>query len=131
MYAPLYEHDQLNEATHAALHEMFGVGNIRAFDHLATLVRTGHLVSVDGDENYLPHLDRLAIPITFIHGAENECFLPESTKITYNLLRDKNGKDLYARYLIPNYGHIDCIFGKNAARDVYPLILKHLEGIGA
>lgn len=131
MYAPLYEHEQLNSATHDAMHEMFGIGNMTAFDHLALLVRAGHLVGADGQEIYLPHLDRLALPITFIHGAENACFLPESTETTYDLLREKHGRDRYARYLIPNYGHIDCIFGKNAARDVYPLILKHLEGIGA
>jgi len=27
----------------------------------------------------------------------------------------------------PDYGHIDCIFGETAARDVYPLILEQLE----
>jgi len=29
--------------------------------------------------------------------------------------------------VIPDYGHIDCIFGKNAVKDVYPLILQHLD----
>ena len=85
------------------------------------------MVSFDGQDEYLPHVERLNIPITFIHGEENETFLPESTEKTYSFLRQKNGKDLYSRYVIPHYGHIDCIFGKNAVHDVYPLILKHLE----
>lgn len=127
MYALLYEHDQLNTATHDALHEMFGIANISAFEHLALLGRSGHLVGADGSDIYMPHLDRLAIPITFIHGAENSCFLPESTEITVNLLSEKNGRDLYNRIVIPDYGHIDCIFGKNAVRDVYPHILAGLE----
>ncbi|MGH9453190.1 MAG: alpha/beta fold hydrolase [Terriglobia bacterium] len=127
MYAPLYQHSQLNEATHDALPEMFGVANMRAFEHLQRLTNTGHLVDVNGEEVYMPHLDRLAIPICFIHGAENECFLPRSTEITYNLLRAKNNPALYTRHVIPGYGHIDCIFGDRAARDVYPLILQHLE----
>ena len=131
MYAPLYEHDQLNEATHNALHEMFGIANMRAFDHLAELVRKGHLVAADGSDVYLPHLERLAIPITFIHGGENACFTPESTRITYDLLSEKNGANLYSREVIPGYGHIDCIYGKNASIDVYPLILNHLEKQGA
>ena len=58
---------------------------------------------------------RLGIPITFISGAENQCFLPESTEITYKLLGEKNGKQLYRRHVIPNYGHIDCMSGKDAA----------------
>ncbi len=128
MYSLLYEHDQLNPATHEyGLHEMFGAANMRAFEHLASMVRAGKVVNFDGDDVYLPHLDRMAIPITFIHGAENQCFKPESTELTYQALRERNGSRLYHRYLIPNYGHIDCIFGKRASYDVYPLIVRHLE----
>ena len=131
LYGQLYEHDQLNDETHKNLHEMFGVANITSLEHLALLSRKGHVVNFQGEETYLPHLERMAIPITFISGGENECFLPESTEITYNLLREKNGKHLYKRFVIPKYGHIDCIYGKNAARDVYPFILEHLEDTNA
>ena len=127
MYAPLYQHEQLNEATHEALHEMFGIANMRAFEGLGLMTRKGHIVASDGAESYVPHMDRMAIPIAFIHGAQNECFLPESTEITFNLLCAKNGAGLYSRSVIPGYGHIDCIFGTNAVNDVYPAILKHFE----
>ena len=127
LYAPLYEHDQLNTATHDNLHELFGVASIANFKHLGVMSRAGHIVNAQGEDVYLPHIDRLNIPIAFIHGAENETWLPESTQRTLDLLAQTNGPELYSRYLIPHYGHIDCIFGKNASRDVYPLILKHLD----
>ncbi|MGD0799011.1 MAG: alpha/beta fold hydrolase [Acidobacteriaceae bacterium] len=130
MYALLYQHEQLNELTHNCLQEMFGIANMRTFEQLALMGREGHLVSFNGADVYLPHLNRLAIPITFIHGERNDCFLPESTEITYELLRKVNGPGLYTRNVIPGYGHIDCIFGKNASTDVYPFILDHLEGAG-
>ena len=75
----------------------------------------------------MPHLERLAIPISFIHGEDNAFFLPKGSEITYNLLREKNGKDLYTRHLIPGYAHMDCFMGKNASRDVFPVILEELE----
>lgn len=127
LYGHLYEHDQLNEATHQYLHEMFGLANVTSFEHLALLCRKGHVVDFQSREVYLPHLERMAIPITFISGEENQCFLPESTEATYNLLCEKNDKDLYRRYIVPNYGHIDCIYGKNAVSDVYPYILERLN----
>ena len=127
LYSLLYEHAQLNEATHQALHEMFGMANIQALEHLSLLVRTKHLVDAKGDEVYMTHLDRLKLPICFIHGAENDCFLPVSTELTYNALREVNGTHLYTRHVIPGYGHIDCIYGKNAVQDVYPHMLEHLE----
>lgn len=127
MYSQVFEHEQLNAATHSALDEMFGATNIHAFEHLSRMVRTGHIVTANGENAYLPHIDRLAIPIAFISGGKNRCFLPESTQRTYDLLREKNGSHLYTRFVIPHYGHADSILGKNAARDVYPAIAKHLE----
>jgi cholesterol oxidase len=127
MYAPLYRHAQLNEATHDALHEMFGVANIESFQHLARMVRAEHLVGADGDERYIPNIKRMAIPIAFVHGAENACFLTESIDRAVKRLSEANGAELYSHHEIPEYGHIDCIFGRDAAKDVFPLIADHLE----
>lgn len=128
LYGQLYELDQLNQATvDYGLPETFGAANIEAFKQLALIARETHIVGSDGSDRYLPHLDRLALPIAFIHGAENACFKPESTKQTLDRLVEANGAAFYDRHVIPNYGHIDCIFGKNAARDVYPHMLSQLE----
>lgn len=127
LYGLLYEHDNLNRATHETLHELFGVASIDALDHLATMVRKRQIVDRDGKDLYLPHIERLAIPITFIHGAENSCYLPESTAKSYDLLLKVNGSNLYQRHLVADYGHIDCIFGARASVDVFPLMLQHLE----
>lgn len=106
---------------------MFGVANIDAFKQLARIARRKIIVNKDGDDVYLPNCERLAIPIHFIHGAENACFRPESTKRTYERLCKVNGAQLYSRSLIPGYGHIDCIFGKRAAQDVFPHIRAHFD----
>ena len=135
MYAPLYRHEQLNPATHEALGELFGVANIRAFRHLAQMIRHRHVVGFDGSDAYLPadsvklagNLSHFRFPIRFVHGALNECFLPESTQRTLDLLRETHADIPYDRVEIPGYGHIDCIFGSNAARDVFPHIVEHLE----
>lgn len=131
MYAPLYRHERLNRPTHDALHEMFGVANIESFEHLGRMVRAGHLVDAEGEDVYLPHLERMAIPIAFLHGAENACFLAESIERTVDRLGAANGAELYRHHEIPGYGHIDCIFGRDAARDVYPLVTGHLDATAA
>ncbi len=128
LYGQLYEVDNLNRLTYEqGLPEMFGEANIRAFEQLAAIARAGEVVDADGRNVYLDRLERLAIPICFIHGAKNACFLPESTERTMQRLGRHNGRILYKRHLIEGYGHIDCIFGSKAATDVYPHILAHLE----
>lgn len=135
MYAPLYRHEQLDAATHDTLGELFGIANLRSFQHLARMIRNRGVVSFEGTDAYLPadpvrlaaNLARFRFPIRFIHGAMNECFLPESTRRTLDLLLHTHPGIPYDRVEIPGYGHIDCIFGRDAARDVYPHIVAHLE----
>jgi cholesterol oxidase len=94
------------------------------------MVRAKQLVDATGEDVYLSHPERLAIPLRIIHGAENACFHPSGTERTEQWLRahnDATSPGLVSRVVIPNYGHIDCIFGKNAALDVFPHILAHLE----
>ncbi|OHX13991.1 choline dehydrogenase [Chromobacterium sphagni] len=127
MYAPLYRHETLNETLHDNLHELFGVANMRTMEHLARMCREGRLVAFDGADIYMPHFDRLQMPILFISGGQNECYLPESTERTFNKLVERFGPERYSRLVVPGYGHIDCMFGKNAAADVYPAIVAHLD----
>ncbi|EDM76394.1 hypothetical protein PPSIR1_07505 [Plesiocystis pacifica SIR-1] len=127
LYSQLYEHDQLNVATHDTLHELFGVANLSCFDQLGAIIRAEHIVDAEGGDVYLPQVGRLALPLRMIHGAENACYLPSGSERSYAWLRQHNDPALYSRVVIPDYGHIDCIFGKDAAEHVYPHILEHLE----
>lgn len=127
LYGLLYEHSQLDDPLHDNLHELFGVHDVELFDQLAAMVRAGHVVDAQGRDAYLPNLDALQLPLTFIHGSENRCYLPTSTERTFDLLVERFGAQHYARHVIDGYGHIDCIFGKNAAVDVYPAIARHLD----
>ena len=127
MYAPLYLHSSLNQLLHDNLHELFGVSNMASFEHLALLCREGVLLDAEGGDAYMPHIGRLQLPILFISGEQNQCYLPESTEKTYNRLRDQFDPSYYSRIVMPGYGHIDCMFGKDAANDVYPSIVNHLD----
>jgi cholesterol oxidase len=106
---------------------IFGKTRLTAFKHITEMIRKGHAVDANGGEVYMPHLDRLAIPITFLHGEHNRMFIPRSTELTYNALREANGDDLYRRIIIEDYAHMDCWMGMNSARDVYPIALEELE----
>ncbi|NML34080.1 alpha/beta fold hydrolase [Paraburkholderia antibiotica] len=133
LYGLLYEHEQLNETLHANLQELFGIHDMAVFQHLAAMVRAGHVVDAQGGNVYLTGangmkgLEGMRLPIGFIHGEKNETYLPRSTELTFEMLRNRFPEQPYERHLIPGYGHIDCIFGKNAAVDVYPLIVRYLD----
>jgi choline dehydrogenase-like flavoprotein len=127
LYGEVYDHDQLNDATHETLHEIFGVANLTTLDHVGVIVNHGHMVTMGGDEAYIPHLDRLKLPLAFIHGEQNRLFLPVGSELTRNALSEVNGADYYTRHVIPGYAHLDCFIGKNAATDVFPIVTAELD----
>jgi cholesterol oxidase len=127
IYGDVYKHDQLNEETHRAIHEMFGVANLTTFNHLSLMVRKGQIVDSRGEDEYLTHLDRLAIPVTLVTGAENNLFLPEGTAKTLQTLAKANDATLYQRVVFPNYAHMDLYIGRDSARDVFPTIVSELD----
>ncbi len=127
IYGESYKHAQLNAATHDAIYEMFGVSNIRTFNHILTTVAKGQVVDEQGNDVYMPNVGKLKIPITFIQGADNQLFLPEGTHKTFQYVSEKNGSDNYMLITFPNYGHMDCFVGKTAATDIYPTICAQLE----
>src|SRR5262249_49323627 len=130
IYGLLYQHEELNVLLHDNLHELFGVANMTSLEQLSAMVRKGHLVDANGKDVYLDppsNLARLKLPIRFLSGSRNHCYLSESTERTRQMLANANGSELYDRVVIDGYGHLDSIFGTHAVNDVYPKILEHLN----
>lgn len=127
MYGEVFDHDQLNHATHEAIHEAFGVANLTTFKQITQALRAGHIVDANGEDVYLANAHRLRLPIAFIHGENNRLFLPEGSERTFEFLKEKNGPEYYVRHVIKGYAHMDCFIGKNAARDVYPVVTAELD----
>jgi cholesterol oxidase len=131
LYSLCWVHANLTRATHDAIHEMMGVANLEMMEHLAKCASHEKLVDVKGHDAYLPHLDRLSMPITLIQGAENQVWTLEATETTYDALVARFGPGNYRRHVIPGYGHLDTVFGRDAVHDTYPHMLEHLVRAGA
>ena len=143
MYGHLYRHERLNTATHDRLSEQFGACNMTAFRHLAQIVKRGTAAKFDygATENLRRYgvaeppsyvrPEHLRIPITFVSGELNQCYLPISTERTFQWLQSVNDPTLYRRHVTPGYGHIDNFMGATASRDCYALFLEQLEACPA
>ncbi|MEZ5679929.1 MAG: GMC family oxidoreductase N-terminal domain-containing protein [Erythrobacter sp.] len=129
VFGPSWDHRQLGHDTHLALGSMFSRVSLTPFDQLSTIMHKGLAVDRDGKAVYTDDeaARRLALPISFLSGATNQIFYPESGQRTRAWLSDHNGRELYNQHIIPGYGHMDLFIGRNAHRDVTPRILEELE----
>ncbi len=129
IFGPSYTHANLNQNTHIALYNMFGKIAAKPFEQLADMMRRGVTVDVNGQDSYLPHHDRLKLPIAFLAGEANKIFFPETSERTYEWLREVNpdSRDLYRRHIFEGYAHMDLFVGKDADKDIFPTLVEMLD----
>jgi cholesterol oxidase len=127
IYGCTHTHEQLDDATHEALDDMFGVGNLAALSHMGTIMQRRLAVDVDGDEVYTRHPERLRLPILLVQGEKNYIFRQPGSMRTLRWLQTANEASLYERAVLPGYAHLDALVGRNAAIDVFPRLRAHLD----
>jgi hypothetical protein len=126
----LWRHENIDEATHAWIAGEFGMVPTTFFAQMARCVRRGNLVST-GRFRELPNDFAAQAPKTdarfaLFSGEQNLCFLPTSQLASYDFL-NRFRKNYHSVNVLPGYSHLDMFFGRDSARDVFPLIRAELE----
>ena len=127
IYGCTHAHAQLDDATHDELEDLFGVGNLAALGHLGTIMQRRLVVAADGREAYTRHPERLRVPILLVQGEMNDIFRPAGSMRTLRWLQTANEPSLYERVMLPGYAHLDALIGRDAHRDVFPILSGHLD----
>lgn len=127
IYGITHRHEQLNDATHDLLDQLFGAGNLTGIEHGRKIFQRRAVYADDGSNAYLAHPERLRLPLMLLHGARNPLFHPEGSLRTLRWLQAANDPSLYQRVVVPDYGHLDAVIGRNASRDVFPIVSQHLD----
>ncbi len=129
-FPTLWSHANLNPETHAWINQEFAKVPVSFFQQIYRCVLAGHLVAVDGLPG-LPAAFGVSPPQTdarfaFFAGQNNRCFLPESQQETFDWF-DRQRPGFHTLHRLPDYGHLDVFIGKDAARDVFPLMIEELD----
>jgi choline dehydrogenase-like flavoprotein len=128
IYGDVFDYSRIDEATmRESVPSFFGNGNITFFEHISRMIRRGRAVDAQGRDAYWPNADRFRMPVSFITGAHNRMFVPQSIDRTYAALVQANGPEHYVKHVLPDYAHLDLWLGADAARDVFPIALAELE----
>jgi pimeloyl-ACP methyl ester carboxylesterase len=129
-FPALWRHENLNAETHDWLKREFAHVPISFFAQMRTCVSAGRLVSVEPHaglpRDFTAQPPRTDARFVFFTGLENRCFLPESQVKTFRWF-DGHQPGRHALHELPGYSHLDVFMGKDAAGDVFPLMLQELE----
>lgn len=129
-FPALWRHENLNDETHEWLKEEFAHVPITFFRQMGRCVEEGHLVSVEGrkelPESFVAGPPQTDARFAFLAGEKNQCFLPVSQRKTFEFLESYR-RNYHSLHVLPKYSHLDVFMGKDASRDVFPLILNELK----
>jgi hypothetical protein len=130
-FPALWRHEHLDAPTHEWLKGEFAEVPLRFFAQMARCVRAGHLVSVEDlpglPADFAADRPRTDARFAFFTGARSRCFLPESQVRSHAFFASFR-KNYHTLHVLPDYSHLDVFIGKSAARDVFPLMLRELDG---
>jgi len=89
-------------------------------------VHRGSLVSADGAINYADARPGTDARIIFFAGRMNKCFKSESQENSYNFF-NKLKPGFHKLYLSDTYSHLDIFLGRNAYKDIFPVMISELN----
>lgn len=135
-YGREWRHGNLDQRTHEELRGLVGVAGLEVFRQLFFLALRRRLTDRDGENVYLTQDNfnrHWTFPTLFAHGADNRVFDVRSAVQSWRRLtmvhNDGPAKPApFVGLFVPtrNYGHMDFLFGKGAAQDVYPSLSDFL-----
>eukprot|EP00002_Diphylleia_rotans_P001140 TRINITY_DN10630_c0_g1_i1.p1 TRINITY_DN10630_c0_g1~~TRINITY_DN10630_c0_g1_i1.p1 ORF type:complete len:362 (+),score=64.58 TRINITY_DN10630_c0_g1_i1:1281-2366(+) len=114
-------HTKINEETHQTMGNLIPCVRWEFVHDMCQIIRDGD-VGVNETK-----AARLKIPIAFFSGEHNAMFHPDSTLCSYEYLCENNGKEMYTRTVVKDYGHLDCLIGSSSSVEVFPLFLKEIN----
>lgn len=136
VYGRCWNHGNLNEATHRQMDRFFGGINMTMLRLLMLQGSQGHVMTNGPEYEVLTTPENVqrylgGLPIFQFVGAENAVLSPRATEKTYEILCDTFGTagGDCRRRVIPGYGHLDCWMGRNAWKDVYPVLRAEVDRV--
>ena len=121
--------DNLDKKTMDWIQYEFAEVPISFFNHIKKCVGKGVLIplnSNNGNTTYLDQEPKTKARIILFGGEKNLCFHPDSQRNTFNYL-EKIKPGFHKLYILEGYSHLDIFFGKNAHKDVFPLMIQELN----
>jgi cholesterol oxidase len=122
--------------THDRLADINGASTVHYYRHIRKMVKAGRAVRYDPRDpklkalptDFLARASEITTPILFTTGDHNRIFT--DSNVVCHALLSKLAPGRHELEVLPGYGHIDPILGKNAHEQVYPRILAHFQKHG-
>ena len=127
IFGQLFQYQNMDVGLLDVVEDLLGGCNLSTYEQTAQYAFNGRLTDQRGDDAYVTddHMHHyFTFPVMFLHGHENQVFAPRTFDKNIELMERLQMP--YAAHMVPGFGHLDCVVGNTADRNVFPYIAGHL-----
>ncbi|WUI02448.1 alpha/beta fold hydrolase [Spirillospora sp. NBC_00431] len=129
----MYEHHNLLPETHQRVADICAASGLNYYRHVRKMVKAGHSVKHRPrdprydrlPQNYLAKASDVQTPMLLLAPGSNRVFTDSNVHLHKILEKAAPGRHELA--VLPGYGHLDPLIGKNSHIDVFPRIVDFLK----
>ncbi|MUN36506.1 alpha/beta hydrolase [Actinomadura litoris] len=129
----MYEHSNLLPETHARVADICSASGLNYYRHVRKMVEAGQSVKYAPTDaryarlplNYLSNAADVRTPLLLLAPDRNRVFT--DSNIHLHKILEKAAPGRHELAVLPGYGHLDPLIGKNSYIDVFPRIVDFLK----
>ncbi|KAK1288100.1 Long-chain-alcohol oxidase FAO1 [Acorus calamus] len=100
---------------------------LSGFPHLRKICIAGFIVDSNGENSYLVHPERMALPTLYISGGRSLLVTPDTSHLANKYMRLHQPSFLHKRVVVEGFGHSDLLMGEESYKKVDPVRTRASE----
>ncbi|MFG2000769.1 alpha/beta fold hydrolase [Spirillospora sp. NPDC048911] len=133
----MYEHENLLPVTHERMADICCASGLHYYRHIRKMIQAGNSVKYDPDnarhdalpDDYMENAADIRTPLLLLAPERNKVFTDSNNH--FHRLLEKAAPGRHELAVLPGYGHLDPLIGKNSHIDVFPRIVDFIKRHGA
>ncbi|XP_015581580.2 uncharacterized protein LOC8263202 [Ricinus communis] len=128
IFGNTFWHENVSPTIHQWLNEHSSTRlPMGAFPHLREICNSGFIMDSNGNNSYLIHPERMAVPTLYISGGRTLLVTPETSFLANKYMRLHQPSSRHERVVIDEFGHSDLLIGEESYEKVFPHLLSHIR----
>ncbi|KZV40453.1 hypothetical protein F511_41770 [Dorcoceras hygrometricum] len=97
------------------------------FTHLRKICNAGFILDSNGNNTYMVHPERMALPTLYISGGRTLLVTPETSLLANKYMKLHQQSYRHERVVVDGFGHSDLLIGEKSFEKVFPHIITHIS----
>lgn len=128
IFGNAFWHNNITSSMHNWLNQKsLPVLPMAGFPHLRKICNNGFIVDSNGQNAYLIHPERMALPTLYISGGKTILVTPQTSFLANKYMKLHQPNYRHERVVVDGFGHSDLFIGEESYKKVFPHIMSHIE----